>query len=302
MKPLARYWSAFWYESFAPKDLYVFRVLFYVLVLIYTLFFDRGNLQWLNLPSGFWSPVSILRWLDEPLTYQQGMGIEFIFSVSCLFCALGLGFRLFSIICFLSYFLIITITNSYGVALHDNLGIVIYLFIFIFSNAHIGLSLDKLLAFKKKTGEEASVWPVRLCQVMFGLHFFVAGYNKLYSSGISWFTGDTLRNYMIYAHYRDALSPLAEGLGLGLWLAQFPFVCKILAVLVLSLELFGPFIGLVKQKTAIMIVIAYALMILGFYFSVTDGFLNLFILFSCWWPLLRESSEKQSEGSFETSS
>lgn len=113
------------------------------------------------------------------------------------------------------------------------------------------LSVDEILARVKNSerrGEfqrdrienlrsEYALWPIRLTQVFIAYSYFNAGYWKLKVAGLSWASGTSLQFYLIDHHLRG--SNITD---VGLFMSQFPILCKSLSVLTLTFELGFPMI------------------------------------------------------------
>ncbi len=89
-----------------------------------------------------------------------------------------------------------------------------------FSYAGAGLVL---VHFSKSSN---SKWALSLTQLIVALCYFLAGLEKITTSGLSWISGETLQGYLI-AHHSSA----------GLWLAQYPFLCQLVMLFTLFFQL-----------------------------------------------------------------
>ena len=145
------------------------------------------------------------------------------------------------------------------------------------------LSLDAIFFNKKERPKsESYFWPIRLQQWVFCSYFVGAALSKLDASGLHWIFSDTLKNYIEFSHYGDAMSPWATSLGISLWVASIPWLVKSLAAATIALELFTPLGILLPRIYRYLFMFAHLLMIIGFYFVATEGFMNLVGLYFCW--------------------
>ena len=242
---------------------------------------------WGNMPDELWLPVGFFKFFKQPpFGSIEILVLTKFWLLFVALSAIGLFTRISLIMSAVLYYLLVGFTLSFGEASFDDLGTVIFLCIFAFSDAGRSYSFDRFFTKKYSTPfstEGRYRWPLRLTQVVFCSIFFAAGYSKLLSSGFAWFTTDTLQNYFIWAHYRSTLDDLGLYLGLGLWLSKYPWLCKAGALFSLILELLAP-LALLNTRLRPILIISLELLLIGFYFTSTNGFMNMLALGFCWIP------------------
>ncbi len=163
------------------------------------------------------------------------------------------------------------------------------------------VSLDAIIR-KYATGHVAGPggqyqWPIQLVRVIFVTVFLAAGLAKLRAAGFEWVTSDTLRNYLLenqYVFRADAVTawsrPLAD------WLILRPSLCRILAGLVLTLELTAP-AALVSRRTRMWLIPAlFGFQIGNALLLYQDFFFAYLGLYAFWapWPPARSTSSRRS--------
>jgi hypothetical protein len=77
-------------------------------------------------------------------------------------------------------------------------------------------------------------WPLRLVQLQLCLVYFIAGYSKLYYSGLGWISPDNMRNWLTVFSQQDQILVVGR---LGVWIADHPWMCAMIAVFALVLDL-----------------------------------------------------------------
>lgn len=85
-------------------------------------------------------------------------------------------------------------------------------------------------------------WPVALVQLLFSFNYLFATLAKLHHSGLTWFSGETIRGYALL-QWSYTAPPLA------LWLADQPALCWAIGLGTLGLELAFP-LAVVSQAAA----------------------------------------------------
>ena len=221
-----------------------------------------------------------LKWFPgPPLDWSEYLFLQKILSWTLLFSALGFLTRVSTIISAILFYFLIGVRLSYGESSYDDLGIVLYTIIFAFSSCGTSFSLDSL--FRKRHVSKKGwrfFWPLRLMQFVFVSIFFTAGISKLQNGGIEWIMTDTLKHYFEWAHYRTTLSEWAHHLQINLILIQWPWLCKILAFLVLLKEIAAPLALFFESTSRAIIILSISFLLVGFYFTSTSGFINMLFL------------------------
>jgi hypothetical protein len=88
-------------------------------------------------------------------------------------------------------------------------------------------------------------WPLRLLQVFLAQVYFFAGYAKLFKTGLSWVSVDSVQRYILQYEQNDQIAVFHR---VGVFIADRPALCLAAAVLALAVD-FGT-IGLVFWRRA----------------------------------------------------
>lgn len=128
-------------------------------------------------------------------------------------------------------------------------------------------------------------WPVQMVRLIVVITFFLAGAAKLRFGGMDWMFRDGLSNLLMRQHF--AWHPPLDA---GLWLASHEWLCRLLRVGTVALELAAPLALISRWARALMIpgllsMQAGILLLMGDNFS---QFMALYVFFVPWlWILQR---------------
>ena len=187
-----------------------------------------------------WHPIGILGWLHVPLFGPSvlsvlGAGL----TLASGFALAGFCYRFAAPIAALLELYSAWVVQSSGKINHGNLLFTLVIFVLAFSRAADAWSLDAFIAARRgapRPGRSAEYhWPVRFIALMIATMYGAAGLTKLVQSGFSWAFGDTLQRFLLSHHFTH--HPPTE---LGVLLADYPLLCRVLAFLALCLELASP--------------------------------------------------------------
>jgi hypothetical protein len=176
-------------------------------------------------PARF-EPVGVLAWLDEPLSSRLWHTI-FVFTVLVgVAFTVGVAFRASGPVFALGVLLVTTYRSSFGQLLYFENLLVLHLLIIGVSRSADALRLGGSGFTRSVRGPPSSAaygWPMRLAAIVTVVTYVLAGVAKLRFGGISWLTGDTLRNHIAFSAARLGLlgghySPLAEVVVANSWL------------------------------------------------------------------------------------
>ncbi len=284
-------WNHYFYEEKRPFNLAITRCLFFLFIAQYSFFHDQFSSYWAMLPHELWHPVFPMSFFKAPPFDTDDFHILFnSFIFFSLLSSIGL-FTFFSTkLAAIAGTLMYSFQVSSLEGSHDNLATVVFLWIFAFSNSGDAFSLDslwrksstKFLKLRKSRMLSGSYsWPIKLLMIFFASIYVSAGFSKIYNGGMEWLWGDTVKNYFLFSHYKSDLDQLGISLGLGLFMAQFPLLCKFggLATIIIELgTLFAPFF----KKAKYFFISAMFLWHIGFYFTSSNGFFNMTALYFCW--------------------
>ena len=284
-------WQSFWFRPGSPLALGLCRILFYGMLLCW--FWDADFTLCTALGKVFWSPVSFFRLLAPhgPASIEWLTSIQSIWKISLVASLLGLHTRLSTTVaCVLGIYLV-GLPYNIGKVNHQMAAVCIGLVVMAVSRCGRVYSLDRLMS--RRIGKMSSTtpsaeyfWPIKLMRVVICLVFFTAGLNKLRESGLAWITSETLQMYL-----------LQMGAPLGLWLAQWPWLCHLLAAFAIAVELYHP-LALVSSRFAIFWIPAGISLLLGIKLMMGISFLPLILVHLFWLPwgflAVKESSKQQA--------
>ena len=245
MSALAAAWNTFWFMPAAPWPLGLCRAGFFAS--FYVLFLARTDLRWYALfPSGFHQPRSFFAWLSLPVPSWDVMGwLVTAFEISVILAALGLMTRLATLTAFVLGLYVLGLQFNYGYLHWAHAIVPIVTGILALAPCGDALSLDALIR-RTVPGKTANTggqyrWPVQLVRLIFVTVFLAAGLAKLRQAGFEWVLSDTLRNYFLENQYVFRSEGAAAWSHLlADWLIARPGVCRVLAVVVLAVELSAP--------------------------------------------------------------
>lgn len=224
-----------WFTPDRPYDLAMARIAFfgYALTQEWTQVF-----WWDPLPSGIAQPPGIMRWLPI-LPGDQLSWLLWVFRGASLFALVGYGYRAAAAVASVALLYFVGLENCFGKVMHSGNLYVIGALVLACSRADDALSVKAWLA--KRRGAPAPApsgeyrWPVRTVWLIIAGMYCAAGVSKLTHTGWEWAFSDSFRNLLLSHHYtRDPITSL------GLWLAQYPQLCRWVAAGALVLELTGP--------------------------------------------------------------
>ena len=245
MSAFAAAWHAFWFAPATPWPLGFCRAGFFGS--FYVLFLSRTNLRWYALfPPGFYQPRSFFAWLSLPTPSWEVMGwLVTAFEISVILAALGLMTRLATLTAFALGLYVLGLQFNYGYLHWAHAIVPIVMGILALSPCGDALSLDALFrrVVTGNTGEAGGQhrWPIQLVRLVFVTVFLAAGLAKLCQAGLEWVLSDTLRNYFLENQYVfRSEGATTWGHLLADWLIVRPGLCRVLAVVVLAVELSTP--------------------------------------------------------------
>ncbi len=245
MSAHAAAWNTFWFTPAPPWPLGLCRAGFFTS--FYVLFLARTDLRWYALfPPEFYQPRSFFARLSLPVPSWDVMGwLVTAFEISVILAALGLLTRLATLTAFALGLYVLGLQFNYGYLHWAHAIVPIVMGILALAPCGDALSLDALIR-RAATGKTANTggqyrWPVQLVRLVFVTVFLAAGLAKLRQAGLEWILSDTLRNYFLENQYVfRSEGAAAWGHLLADWLIVRPDLCRVLAVVVLAVELSAP--------------------------------------------------------------
>ena len=264
--------------------------------IFYVYFFYRGHYAsfWAEVPDVYWMPIHAYRWLPLPKLSATGLvAMDVVWCIALIATAVGFMTRYSSWIALLVGSYVVSFPQNFGKVDTSDGPVLLMLFILAASRCGDAFSVDAWMSGKRQNDgvhNAAYGWPIRAGQVLFVCIFFAAGVSKLKNSGIAWMTAENMSSILLQVHYTG----LPAG-RMGLWLADQPFICWVMAVSTVLCETLVP-LALFSRRLSALIVPALFAMIVGFKLCLGHWPVYLLVLFAFWipWhrlPIVRTSSK-----------
>lgn len=167
-----------------------------------------------RLPSGQFQPTGILSLLDQSLAGWQWHLVLIATVLLSVTFALGIKHRVLAPLFALALLITISYRNSWGMVFHTENLMVLHVGILAFAPAADGWSWDQHKRGTERSDSWRYGWPIFLMSAVAVISYTLAGYAKLRYGGLSWGSGEVLRNYVAMDNLRkillgDTFSPLA---------------------------------------------------------------------------------------------
>lgn len=282
-------WYAFWFRPAPPEGLALCRILFCALLLV--LYGGEDFTFVATLAPLHWAPVSFFAIAapggppsGETLALLQG-----VWRVALAASLAGLATRVSTAVaCALGLWLI-GLTYCVSRPSHEMAAAAIALLVLALSRCGSAWSVDALLARRRGRARPPAWsgeyrWPIQLVRVVISLAFFTAGLSKLRGGGgLGWIFSDTLQ-----------LTIAERALPLGLWITQWPWLCRAFAAGVVCIELLHP-LALFSRRAACVFVPGSLLLLLGFWLGMGIPFWPLLGLHLFWipWDAVFDGAQRQ---------
>ena len=280
----------------SSKEIAIVRILFFSLEYF---LLARGNYfkLWAYVPSELWHPNGLMTFVEDPKSIQALIPYIFMFWKFTLpLLVVGLAYRIVAPLNAVAGFILINFAHSFGYQTHTFMPIVLGSLVLSFAPANTVLSLDKFI-FRKPSifGEDRNKLGLFNLRLILCLVYFSAGLSKIINGGISWINSDTLRNYFImaYINYPD-VNPTARQLSLNTLLYDYPIVCRILAVVVIMIEIAAP-LALLKGAWSVVIIFGLLCLQISAYFTIFVNFQAYLILYIAWVPIIYEYFKRRAQ-------
>ena len=219
-------------------------------------------LNFTKLPSELWVPSGLLAIFKEPIIVPIWLisVLSILWKLSCVLCATGYFFKIFSKIFFFITFFMFNIQYSYGYQTHTYLPLVLVSFVLAFCN-------------------ENKIFCIRF---VFCSIFFSAGVSKLRNGGFDWIFSESMQNILIRSEifYHDN-SALAYKYKFNLLLAKNLILTQASAFFVVLLEIMSP-MALFANKLRYPIVLALLLTQISILFLIFVNFKVYTLLYIFW--------------------
>lgn len=254
------------------------------------LFMARGPFfsMWSEVPVALWYPNGLMSLIADPALVQSYLPTLVTFwKVSFLFVILGLGYKYVAPLNVLAGFFIVNFSHSFGSQIHIYLPIVLASLPLAFSPAGAKYSLDSLILKNRMAtpNEKAVKLTLFNMRLVFCVVYFSAGLSKILRGGLSWVTGDSLRNYLISAplNYPEGYH-IGKELAWNIALYDWPILCRVLAGLTLILELSAP-LALLGRGYSVVIITCLMIFQISIYLTVLVNFISYLPLYVVWIPV-----------------
>ena len=264
-------WNALFFAAADARDLGVVRALLATMLLVLSFRYQWDFPLWAEVRPWVWSPVLAFRAMSPDLLSAGVLcAVLWAWRIALGLTALGLWTRGSGIVAALAGFFVLGLPQNFGKINHHYGLVMVCLGILAMSHAGDAWSIDRLRRVARAargpfvpdpppSGAEYR-WPLVLMQLMAVLVLWSAGMAKLRSPGaVAWIMTGNLY-YTMIRHYYTHRPPS----GLGLWIVQWPLLCKVLAAGALVLELAAPVLLFLRGRWRILMLAALAAMMLGF--------------------------------------
>ncbi len=210
----------------------------------------------------FFAPVGVASLLDAPVApalYVGSVALTVVLSWAFLF---GFAHRVLAPLFAASLLFVLTYSSSFGKILHTDNMLVLHVAILALAPAADSLSYDARRADSPRAPHGRYGWPVRLLCAVTAAVYLLAGIAKLRNSGLAFFDGENLRNYIAFDNVRKAeLGSVSSPVGPAL--LEYTGLFALLAWVSLVLELGAP-LALFHRPLGR----AWAIGVMGFHFGV----------------------------------
>lgn len=214
MKTLALRWNQFLFEPRSARDLGICRFLFLGLLLLYVWPTDYS--LWPDLPPLWRGPLRLFKLVPLPqLSSQDVAMLQVVWKASLLTGALGLLAKPSVVTAAVLGFYLLLL-EQIEAKVHQHTAIVgLILIVLAASRCCDEFTLDRVIrkvwkgrdaSFEPRAGE-AYGWPCKIIVIFLSTGYFLAGYSKVATSGLTWIFSDNFRNILIESQYGFSSTP-----------------------------------------------------------------------------------------------
>jgi hypothetical protein len=274
-------WLAqFYFTPASPVSLAICRIWLYAFV-IYVIF-DNDVRLWSGVPIDLWRPILLLSWVPPSLLSLEVLSAARLALLAAAGCSL-LGFRttISTRLTLVLAIFVFGLAQCFGKVNHGLTLVMFALGIFSISRCGDALSLD---AWLRRLGRQPPPahsgeyrWPIALMQALMVTVFFASAVCKLRNSGLAWVTSDHLLNTLVRNQYTGHNPPTQ----LGVWLAQFPWLCHLVAGLSLWGEFSAPLALYIRVYRWLVVPSLFAMQI-GIYLTMGVSFDGFWVCYLFW--------------------
>jgi len=276
-------WRRFWFEPQSPNNLGFCRLLYLAIVLYFYSGMDVS--QWAHLDFLSWKPTWLFAILQLPIASAGTFQIlQIVWKISLFLGAIGLLTRVSISVSFGLGFYLLGMAENWGKIGHGSAVVVLVLGVLMCSRCADAWSVDRLIAKRrgKNTSEDSGeyCWPIRAVWLVISLIMFAAGFAKMRGSGLQWMNGDNMAILLLQHQLHYGGFAVTEW---GVWIARRTWLCVILSVMTIVLELFT-FLAMFHWFFRCLFVVGGVSMILGFYLLLGPFFPLLMLAYLFWIP------------------
>ena len=279
--------EGYWFKPVGPGNLGFARLVFFGLMFWFHR--DLDYTIWGTLPASFQNanPILLLDLLGVGMPTVQGLAVaQFIFKAALLLACVGLLTRLSCLVALVSGTYVLSMPHTFGKTGHGDGILVLAMLILALSRCGDAWSIDALrrswragppFAPPARSGEYT--WPVRCLWLLTALVFFAAGYAKLKHTGfVAWAWSDNMANTLL--QHKIKSNPPTDW---GVWIAQFPLLCRLLAAGTIIVELAFP-LALFNKWARRTLVPAMFLAQVGIGLTMGVWFIQFMFIYLFWVP------------------
>lgn len=246
--------------------------------------FGRGHAAYAEFAASTgWQGVGLLGMLHVPLAGPSGQAaIAAALTITAGLALVGLGYRFVAPVAALLKLYIAWIPQGSGKINHGGLLYTLVLVVIAFSPAADAWSLDAVI--RRLRGRPRAerrmeyTWPIRFIALMVVTMYGAAGLSKLIHSGLGWALSDNLRNLLLWHHFITKPPTM-----LGVFLADYPTLCRALAFGALWLEVTGP-LALFNRTYYRLVIPGLASLQLMIWVTLGVMFKEMILVFACLLP------------------
>lgn len=235
--------DAWFFSPGSAFNLGVCRAMFFAIAVL--VFFDAQQQLFGQMPASYWQPIWLFRKLELPLLSTEVMTVmQWCWKAGLVFACVGLGTRWLLWPLAILQLYMVGVQYNFGKVGHGETVLVLGTFFLAASRCADAFSIDALLRRRRDPPGSAVpsgeyTWPVRIFWIQMSLVFFCAGLMKMHRSGLDWALSDNFRNTLLAQHYYGDQGPM---LSWGLTIAEYPLLCKTMAMGALVMELVFPLV------------------------------------------------------------
>lgn len=268
-------------------DLARTRRFFYVLTAFCFLFSDLPAFA--SLADAFYLPVSFFKYLPWKSLGTGYLYLFYAWLISLLLAGWSQRFtKIYSGLAFLLGALVLGYPNNFGKIDHVYNLLCITLFTFFLSYVFPQAEFKYFRNFFRRTHWLSGVpWPLLMIQMVTGLFYFEAGFQKLSVSGIHWISSNNLQNILLIGQ-----KPAGE------YLASMPALCSALAGGAVVLEI-GSLLAFASANTILwwFFPVSWAAMHIINWILLGPFFLVQILNFIAWVPVRPGPSDRPAQRS-----